>query len=87
MQNTDAVVYKLELTLTKTTNYKLEVTRKKQCKKKEMVERQKTKAMAAKYCKNRRETSLFNREKKNYKSDTKDDINSDQANNKYIFQF
>lgn len=49
-----------------------------------MVERQKTKSMAAKRCKNRKKISLSSKKKTNYKGDTKNDIDLNQANNKYL---
>ena len=48
-----------------------------------MVERQKTKAMAAKYHKNRRGISLSSRKEENYKSDIKHNINAEQVKDKY----
>lgn len=42
--------------------------------------------MTAKYYRITKEISLSSIEKKNYKSDIKDNINSDKANNKYPLQ-
>lgn len=42
--------------------------------------------MIIKCCKDRKKINSFNREEKNYKKDTKDDINLDQAKNKYLLQ-
>ena len=46
-----------------------------------MVEKRKTKAIAAKRQRARREISLSIEEKKNYESDTADERDPDQANN------
>lgn len=42
--------------------------------------------MIAKPCRNIKEISLFSKEKKNYQSDIGDNIDLDQANNKYLLQ-
>ena len=81
IRNADTVVYKLELALRRTTNEKLEVARKKRRKREEIVERRKIKGMATSRQKTRGRISLFNEEKENYKSDTKDETNSNQAGN------
>ena len=52
-----------------------------------MMEKRKTKAMAAKHRKDRREISLSSEEKGNYESNTKDDTDPDQADNKYPLQY
>lgn len=49
-----------------------------------MVKRQKIETITAKCYKNRRRINLSNGKKKNYKNNTKDDINLQQANDKYI---
>lgn len=74
IQNTDAVACKLRPALIKATNYKLEVTRKEQCNRKEMVEKQKAEAMAAKRYRDRRRISLSSEEEGNYKDDTGDNM-------------
>lgn len=51
-----------------------------------MVEKQRIKAMAAKLQRAREGVSLSSKEKKNYESDTKDEIDLNQANNKYPLQ-
>lgn len=51
-----------------------------------MIEKQKTKAMATKWKRARGGISLSNEEEGNYKSDTKDETNPDQVNNKYLLQ-
>lgn len=45
IRNIDVVFHKLELPLMMTTNYRLEVARKEKRKKKDMIKKQKTKAM------------------------------------------
>lgn len=52
-----------------------------------MIEKQKTKAIAAKYCRTKKGINLFSKEKKNYKCDIKNNTDSNQANNKYLLQF
>ena len=47
------------------------------------MERRKTKAIAAKRQKVRRGTSLSSKEEESYKSNTKNKIDPDQANNEY----
>lgn len=49
-----------------------------------MVERQKTEAMAVKHYRYKGGMSLSSKEKANYESDTKNDTDSDQVNNKYL---
>lgn len=48
-----------------------------------MIKKRKTQAIAAKYQKARRGISMFKKEKENYNGDTKNKIDSDQANNEY----
>ena len=52
-----------------------------------MIEKRKREAIAAKYRRNRKGISLSNREAENHKSDTEDDMDPDQAKNKYLLQF
>lgn len=85
IQNADIVAHKFGLALTKVTNYNLEIVKKEQYKREKIVERQITKTIATKQCKNKERISLSSREKENYKGNTKDDINQDQANDKYLF--
>lgn len=40
--------------------------------------------MVANHYRDKREINLFSRNDRNYKSDTRDDMNLDQANNKYL---
>lgn len=77
IKNADAIVYKLKPTFTKITNYRFKVASEKRRKKEEIVERWKRKAIAAKYQRAERGISLFNEEKKSYKSDIRDEIDSD----------
>ena len=51
-----------------------------------MIKKQKIKTMTGKCYKNRRQINLSNKKEKNYKSDIRDNINLDQANNKYLLQ-
>lgn len=51
-----------------------------------MVKKQKTKAMAAKPQRNRKEISLSNKKEENYKNNTENKLDLDQANNKYLLQ-
>lgn len=43
--------------------------------------------MVAKRYKDRRKISLFNKKEVNYKSDTRNDMDPNQANNKYLLQY
>lgn len=51
-----------------------------------MIERRKTKVIAAKRWRARRGVSLFNKEERNYESDTRDKTDLDQVNDKYLLQ-
>lgn len=76
MRNTNIIVYKLELALIILTNLKLKIAKKKY-KKKEIIKKQKAKAIAIKCYKNRRKISLLS-EKKNYNINIiNDDIDLD----------
>ena len=81
IKNADTVVYKLRPALTRATNKRLEVAKKKKRKKKEIVEKQKTKTIAARHQRARGGICLSSEEKKNYESDTKDKMDPNQANN------
>lgn len=70
----------------KAINYKLKDVSKEKQKRKEILERQKAKALAIKHCKARREISLSNTKKRNYENNTKDDTDLDQTNNKNPLQ-
>lgn len=50
------------------------------------MERRKIEAMAAKCQKTRKRISLSNKEKESYESDTKDEIDPNQANDEYPLQ-
>lgn len=65
------------------TNYRLEVIREEKQKREEIVKKQKTEAMAAKYHRARGGISLFSEKKGNYESETKDDTDPDQVSDKY----
>ena len=79
IRNTDAVARKPKAALIRATNHRLEILRKKKCKKKKIVERQKTEAIAAKCCTNRGGINLLSREEKNYKGDTSNNTDPEQA--------
>ena len=83
IRNRDAIARKLGLVLTKSTNQSLEVASEKKQKKEKMVERRKTKAMVIKRQRAKRGLSLSNEEKEDFKSDNGDEINLDQADDKY----
>lgn len=51
------------------------------------MKRWKTKAMAAKRRRNRREISLSSEEERNYESNTKKDTDPEQADDKYPLQY
>ena len=70
VKNADAVTCKLRLALTRAINDKLEAARKEKWKKKKMIERRKTEAMATKRRRARGKIGLFS--KKEDESDTKD---------------
>ena len=63
------------------TNERLEVAKKKRRKREEMVERQKTKAMATRCQRARGGINLFSEEEENYESDIGDKTDSNQASN------
>ncbi len=81
IRNADAVVCKLRPASTSATNQRLEVAREERRKKEEMVERRKTEAMAAKRRRARGGISSSSEKEENYKSDTGDETDPDQANN------
>lgn len=86
IQNINAVASKLKPALIKTINHRLEKTRKVKQKREEIVKKRKVKAMTIKYYRIIKEIRLSNIEKKNYKSNIKDNINLDKVNNKYPLQ-
>ena len=84
IRNADTIARKLGPASTRTTNDRLEAVRKKRRKKEEMMERRKAEAMAAKRHRARGGISLSSKEED--ESDTGDDTDPDQANDKYPFQ-
>ncbi len=87
IKNADAVARKCRLALTRATNQSLEVAREEKPKREEMVKRRKTKSMVAKRWRARKRISLSSEEEENYKSDTRDETDPDQANNdKHLLQ-
>lgn len=87
IKNTNAVARKLRPALTKLINHKLKVVSEKWRKREEIIEKRKIEAMAKKYRKTRKERSLISEKKENYESDTRDEINPEQAKDKYLQQF
>lgn len=84
IQNIDSVTCKLEPALIKVTNHRLEnVTREKE-KSEIIVKKRKAESVAAKRYKIGREIDLSSAKKSKYESNTKDNINSDKANDKYL---
>lgn len=77
IRNIDAVIYKLELALTKAINYRSKVAIKMRQKRKKMVESQKTEAMPVKRQRARGRIILFSKEEKNYEGDINDEIDLD----------
>lgn len=82
--NTNAIACKLRPIITKVSNHQLEVTREKKQKKEEMVEKQKIKTIIAKHCKYRESISLCIEEEENYESNTRDNMDLKQVNDKYL---
>lgn len=62
-------------------DYRLKFAQKEKQKREKMIEQRKIKSMVAKYCKNRKEISLLNKKKEDYKSDNRNNIDLNQANN------
>ena len=81
IRNANAVARKLGPALIKATNHKLKVAREEYQKKKEMIEKRKIKAMAARRQRARRGISLSNEEEENYEKNTGDKTDLDQASN------
>ena len=89
IKNADAVAHKLGLASTRVTNNKLEIFREERWKRKEMMERQKAEAMAAKQCRVRRRISLSSDEEDESDIEDNTDPNQadlDQANDKYLVE-
>ena len=79
IRNINTIACKVRLVLIKSINKRLEVAKEEGQKIKKMVERQKTKAMTAKFQIARRRNSLSSKEKENYESDTRDKIDLNKA--------
>ena len=86
IKNANTSACKLGSALIKTTNYRLKVAREERRKKEKIVERRKTKAIIAKCQRAKGGISLSSEEKESYESDSKDEIDLDQANDKYPLQ-
>ena len=87
IKNTDVVARNLGPASIRTTNQRLEVTREKRQKRGKMVKRWKTEALTVKSQKTRGGISLSSKEEENYKSDTGDEMDLNQAgNNKNLLQ-
>lgn len=84
IRNADAVAYKLEPALTRVINYRLEVVTEERRKREAIVERRKAKAITSKQYRARGGISLSS-EKKD-ESDTRNNIDLDQVNDKYPLQ-
>ena len=76
IQNIDVVACKLKLTLIRVINYKLKVAQKKQSNWEKIIKNRKIKAIIVKYHRNKRGISLFSRQKRNYKGDSRDNMDS-----------
>lgn len=68
------------------TNHRLEDARKEKQKREEIVEKRKAEVLTVKRLRARRGISLSSIKEENYESDTKDNIDPDQANDKYLLQ-
>ena len=77
IRNAKVVIRKLVLALIKATNHRLEDAKEERCKREEMVKRWKTEAIAAKRCRDGGGISLSSREKRNHKSNTRDNTDLD----------
>ena len=70
------------------TNKRFEVAKEKKQKREEIIEKRKIKIMMAKHWRAKSKISLPFKEKENYESNTRDKMNSDQADNdKNWYQF
>lgn len=87
INNINTVARMFRLASIRTTNYKFEVVREKKRKKEEIEEKRKIKVMAAKYQRTRKRICLSSKEEENYESNTTDEMDPNQANNKYLLQF
>ena len=85
-RNVDAIAYKLGPALIRATNHRLENVKKEKWKREEIVKRRKAKALAIERCRARGGISSSSVEEENDESDTKDDMDLDQTDNKYPLQ-
>lgn len=86
IKNADVVAHKFGLALIRVTTYRLEVASKKRRKRKKIVKRRKTKAMATKYKRARRGINLSSEEERDYESDTRDKTDPNKGNDYYLLQ-
>lgn len=86
-KNANAIVCKLRSALIRVTNHRLEVASGKRQKKEEIEEKRKIKAITTKQKRAKEGINLFSEKKESYKSNTKDKIDLNQANDKYLLQF
>ena len=84
IRNADAVARKLRPASTRATNDRLEAAREERRKREEMMERRKAEAMAAK--RRRARGGISSSSEEEDESDTGDDTDPDQANDKYPLQ-
>ena len=77
IENTEAVIYKLEPASIRTTNHKLEIAREEKRKREKKVKRQKVKVIVVKRHKNRRGISLSSEKEENYDSNIINKVNPD----------
>ncbi len=77
IKNADVVTHKLGRALTRVINQRLEIAREERQKRKEMVERQKTEAMAVKRRRARRRIISSRKEEEIYESDIGDETDLD----------
>lgn len=86
IQNANAITCKLGSCLTRIINYRPKIAKKKQHKREKIIKKRKIKAKATKYHKYKEGISLFIEKEESYKDNTKNNINLDQANDKYPLQ-
>lgn len=80
------LVNKLRPALIKAINHKLKDAKKKKQKRQKIFEKRKAEIISAKRYKAKKEISSSNVKEENYKSNTKDNIDLDKANDKYLLQ-
>lgn len=86
IKNIDVVTHKLRSALTRVTNYRLKVISAEKQKREEIIEKQKTKAIATKHQRAKEQINLFSNKKRNYESDIRDKTNPEKVNNEYPLQ-